>query len=62
MLNDAPLPGWEALHGGSPRKISAPGPRLAPGPMALVVDAADMDLPPGSIRRIDLTGLEDRFY
>ncbi|MFZ5819030.1 MAG: hydrogenase maturation peptidase HycI [Chloroflexota bacterium] len=61
MLNEAPLPDWDALNGGSaPENILHRVRELAPE-RVLVVDAADMDLPPGSVRRIRDDRLDDPF-
>jgi hydrogenase 3 maturation protease len=61
MLAAAPLPGWEVLNGGSaPENALHLARALAPG-RALVVDAADMDLPAGSVRRIPAGRLDDPF-
>ncbi len=61
MLRANPLRDWEILHGGSaPENILHRVRELAPQ-QALLVDAADMDLPPGSIRLIQTRSLEDPF-
>lgn len=61
MLRDHPLEGWSILNGGSAPENVAHHLRDADVRRVLVVDAADMDLPPGSIRRIDAARLEDPF-
>ena len=61
MLQQAPLEEWEALHGGAaPENILHRVREMRPE-QVLVVDAADMDLPPGAIRRIQYERLEDPF-
>lgn len=61
MLTESPLPDWEALNGGSaPENILYRVRELAPE-RVLVVDAADMDLPPGSVRYICDERLDDPF-
>jgi hydrogenase 3 maturation protease len=55
-LRNAPAPGWEAVDGGSaPENVMHRVRALAPE-RVLVVDATDMGLAPGEIRRVD-----DRF-
>lgn len=52
MLQQAPLPGWQVLNGGSaPENLLHQVRELAPR-RVLIVDCSDMDLPPGEIRRI----------
>jgi hydrogenase 3 maturation protease len=61
MIRKAPLPDWELLVGGAmPENILHQVRFLAPEHV-LVVDAADMDLPPGSVRLIQADRLEDPF-
>jgi hydrogenase 3 maturation protease len=61
MLSDAPLNDWEVLNGGSaPENLLYQVRALAPE-YILVVDAADMDLPAGMIRRIQDNCLDDPF-
>jgi hydrogenase 3 maturation protease len=61
MLSDAPLNDWEVLNGGSaPENMLYQARALAPE-YILVVDAADMDLPAGMIRKIQDNCLEDPF-
>jgi hydrogenase 3 maturation protease len=61
MLSDAPLDDWEVLNGGSaPENILHQARALAPE-YILVVDAADMDLPAGMIRKIQDDYLDDPF-
>lgn len=57
----SPVDGWEVLDGGSaPENCLHRIRELAPEHV-LVVDAADMDLPPGEIRLIDDDKLDDPF-
>lgn len=61
MMREAPLEGWEVINGGaSPENVLHRVRELSPA-QVLVVDAADMDLPPGSIRRIQVERLTDPF-
>ena len=61
MLRDDPLEDWAALNGGSaPENVLHHIREMEPR-RVLVVDAADMDLPPGSIRRIQSDRMEDPF-
>ncbi len=61
MMEADPLDGWITIHGGSaPENVIHHIRDLAPS-RVLIVDAADMDLTPGSIRRIAAERLEDPF-
>jgi len=61
MILQSPLDGWKALHGGSaPENLVHQIREIAPEQI-LVIDAADMDLEPGEIRRIQDERLEDPF-
>lgn len=61
MMQNDPLEGWEALNGGAaPENVLHRVRELGPE-RVLLVDAADMDLPPGSIRRIQDDQLDDPF-
>ncbi len=61
MIQQSPLDGWEALHGGSaPENLVHRMREIAPHKI-LVIDAADMDLEPGEVRRIQDEKLEDPF-
>jgi hydrogenase 3 maturation protease len=61
MIEQEALDDWEVLNGGaSPENILHRVRELAPE-QVLVVDAADMDLPPGSIRLIPEERLDDPF-
>jgi hydrogenase 3 maturation protease len=61
MLRDQPLDDWAALNGGSAPENSLHRIREMEPQRVLVVDAADMDLEPGSIRRIHADRLDDPF-
>lgn len=61
MLQNHPLDGWNVLNGGSAPENVLHKIREMDTARVLVVDAADMDLPPGSIRRIPAGRLEDPF-
>jgi hydrogenase 3 maturation protease len=61
MMQQAPLDGWSVLHGGAaPENIQYRVRELEPE-QVLIVDAADMDLVPGSIRFIQDDKLDDPF-
>jgi hydrogenase 3 maturation protease len=60
-LRDHPLENWTVINGGSAPENVIPQIREANARCVLVVDAADMDLPPGSIRYIYAERLEDPF-
>lgn len=61
MLREQPLEEWTALNGGSaPENILHCIREMEPS-RVLVVDAADMDLPPGSVRLIHAERLDDPF-
>ena len=56
-----PLDNWEVLHGGSaPENVLFRAREMAPD-YVLVVDAADMDLAPGTVRMIPDEKLNDPF-
>jgi hydrogenase 3 maturation protease len=60
-LQRAPLDAWDVLDGGSaPENLLYSVRELAPQ-RVLVIDAADMDLPPGELRLMDGAALEDPF-
>lgn len=62
MMQDAPLDDWEVLNGGAaPENLLHQARELAPQ-RVLLIDATDMDLPPGSIRWIQDDKLEDPFF
>lgn len=61
MLRDAPLEDWAALNGGSAPENVLHRIREMDASRVLVVDAADMDLEPGAIRRIHADKLDDPF-
>jgi hydrogenase 3 maturation protease len=61
MLGEHPLEEWSVLNGGSaPENIMHKMREMEPQ-RVLVVDAADMDLEPGSIRLIQSDKLDDPF-
>lgn len=60
-LRKAPVPGWDVLDGGSTPENDLHRLRQAAPEQVLVVDSADMDLPPGEIRLIAADRLEDPF-
>ncbi len=61
MMRQSPLEEWEVLNGGaSPENLLHRVRELSPQ-RVLVVDAADMDLSPGSVRSIPLERLDDPF-
>ncbi|GIK08479.1 MAG: hydrogenase 3 maturation endopeptidase HyCI [Anaerolineaceae bacterium] len=61
MLRDAPLDGWRVTVGGSAPENVVHQIRAMDASRVLVVDAADMDLEPGAVRRIDADKLDDPF-
>ncbi len=61
MMRENPLEDWTVLHGGSTPENVIHQIREMDVQRLLVVDAADMDLPPGSIRFIAADRLEDPF-
>ena len=61
LLRDAPAPGWQVVDGGSaPENVVHQVRALAPD-RVLVVDATDMGLAPGEIRRVDDRFIADNF-
>jgi hydrogenase 3 maturation protease len=61
MMRQAPLDEWEALNGGAaPENLLHRVREMAPERVVLI-DAADMDLPPGTIQYIDTDQLADPF-
>ena len=61
MLREQPLEDWAALNGGSAPENVLHRIREMDASRVLVVDAADMDLEPGSVRRINSDRLDDPF-
>jgi hydrogenase 3 maturation protease len=60
-LREAPLDGWETLHGGSaPENYLYQVRELAPQ-RVLIIDAAELDLEPGAFRRISPEEVADPF-
>jgi hydrogenase 3 maturation protease len=61
LLRDAPAPGWQVVDGGSaPENVVHQVRALEPG-RVLVVDATDMGLAAGEIRRVDDRFIADNF-
>lgn len=60
-LRRAPLEAWDVLDGGSAPENFLHQIREAAPDYVLLVDAADMDLPPGALRWIDADKLDDPF-
>jgi hydrogenase 3 maturation protease len=58
-LEQAPVAGWAVLDGGSAPENCLHLVRAAAPEQVLVVDAADMDLPPGTIRLIEADRIAD---
>ena len=62
MIYERPLEEWEALNGGAaPENVLHQVHEMAPE-QVLVVDATDMDQPPGTIRRIPEERIADPFF
>lgn len=60
-IQQSPLEKWEVLEGGSaPENCLYLIREIAPE-QVLVIDAADMDLPPGEVRFIEMDRLDDPF-
>lgn len=60
-MRNEPLADWDVLNGGAaPENLLHRVREMAPE-RVILVDAADMDLPPGSIRRINPEKLDDPF-
>jgi hydrogenase 3 maturation protease len=62
MLNHSTPQGWKVLHGGSAPENALHQIRAYAPTHVVVVDAADMDLPPGSIRQIPEDVLENPLF
>jgi hydrogenase 3 maturation protease len=61
MMEQAPLEEWDVLNGGAtPENVLHRVREVAPE-QVLLIDAVDMDLPPGTIRRIHEDRLDDPF-
>jgi hydrogenase 3 maturation protease len=60
-IEQAPLSNWELLNGGSAPENATHWIREQAPEQVLIVDTADMDLPPGEIRLLDDSKLEDPF-
>ena len=61
MLRDEPLADWSVVNGGSAPENVLHRIREMDATRVLIVDAADMDLEPGAIRRINAEKLDDPF-
>ena len=61
MLRDQPLEDWSVVNGGSAPENVLHRIREMDATRVLVVDAADMELEPGAIRRINAEKLDDPF-
>jgi hydrogenase 3 maturation protease len=61
-LECSPLQNWETLNGGSAPENALYRIREIGPDQVLIVDAADMDLPPGEIRLIGESRIEDPFF
>lgn len=60
-LERTPAAGWEVIDGGATPENVMHAVRAAAPARVLLVDAAEMGLPPGSVRRIDPGLVADRF-
>jgi len=61
LLERAPAPGWDVIDGGATPENVTHLVRAANPPRLLMVDAAEMGLPPGSIRRVDPATIAEHF-
>lgn len=61
LLEGTPVPGWEVIDGGAAPENVMHAVRARRPERVLVVDAADMSLSPGEIRRIGETDVADQF-
>jgi len=61
MFKQSPLENWDVLNGGAAPENVVHHVREMKPEQVLLIDATDMDLPPGTIRRIDDERLEDPF-
>ena len=61
LLVDAPAAGWVAVDGGSAPENVVHEVRAHAPARVLVVDATDMGLPPGEIRRVDEKFIAENF-
>lgn len=61
LLENEPAPGWTVIDGGSTPENVTHSVRAAAPRRVLLVDAADMRLPPGSICRIDAADVARQF-
>jgi hydrogenase 3 maturation protease len=58
LLREAPLEGWDVINGGSAPENNINQVRELAPKVVLLVDAADMDQPPGTIRLLRQESLE----
>lgn len=61
MLERAPAPGWSVIDGGATPENVMHLVRAARPDRVLMIDAADMGLAPGAVRRIDPALIAERF-
>ena len=61
LLEAAPAPGWEVVDGGSSPENHIHQIRALSPDHVLIVDAAEMELAPGEIRRLDEDCIADHF-
>ncbi len=62
LLTENPLSDWEVIDGGSAPENVAHQIRQLRLKRLLIVDAADMELPPGKIRIIDKDAIAELFF
>lgn len=61
LLQQSPAPGWQVVDGGSaPENVAHQVRAIAPE-RVLVVDATDMELPPGEVRLVDDSVIAEQF-
>ncbi|HXP97512.1 MAG TPA: hydrogenase maturation peptidase HycI [Telmatospirillum sp.] len=61
LLDAEPAPGWEVIDGGASPENHIHQVRACNPDRVLIVDAADMQLPPGAIRLLDEDCVADHF-
>ena len=61
LFREQPLENWTVLNGGSAPENVLHRMRTLDAERVLIVDAADMDLPPGSVRLLPADRLDDPF-
>ena len=62
LLAEMPAAGWDVVDGGSTPESAVHDLRALRPDRVLVVDAADMDLPPGTFRLVDDEIIAERFF